>query len=60
MRMKLMSKMITGGMLGATAGMYFYSKMSPRQRRKLLRRGNKMVKNTSCMLDMMSKVNFLR
>lgn len=45
MNTKFMSGVITGSIVGATAGMYATSKMSPRQRRKVMKRSKKILMN---------------
>ncbi|QZY57011.1 hypothetical protein [Crassaminicella profunda] len=60
MRNKFVSGMLTGGIIGATTGMYAYKRMSPRQRRMVMRRGRKMVKGAVNMVDMIQSINLLR
>lgn len=60
MRDKFLTGVIAGGMLGATAGFYALERMSPRQRRKMMRRGSKIVKNASNVIDMIQSANFIR
>lgn len=43
MRGKFMSGIVAGSIIGATAGMYAVSKMSPRQRRKAMKVSKKML-----------------
>ncbi|MBB6214801.1 gas vesicle protein [Anaerosolibacter carboniphilus] len=57
MRDKFMTGIIAGGIIGATAGLYAFNKMSPRQRRKLMKRGSRVIKNASNMIGMTSPMN---
>jgi gas vesicle protein len=59
MRNKFVSGMITGGIIGATTGMYAYKRMSPRQRRMIMKRGKKMVKGAATMVDMIQSMRLL-
>lgn len=52
-----MTGIIAGGIIGATAGLYAFNKMSPRQRRKLMKRGSRVIKNASNMIGMTSPMN---
>ncbi|QXM05973.1 YtxH domain-containing protein [Crassaminicella indica] len=60
MRNRFVSGMIAGGIIGATTGMYAYKRMSPRQRRMVMRRGRKMLKGAANMVDVIQSINFLR
>lgn len=60
MRNKFISGMITGGVIGATTGMYAYKRMSPRQRKTMMRRGKKIIKSAANMIDMVQSVNVFR
>lgn len=60
MRDRFMSGMLTGGIIGATAGLYAYSRMSPRQRKRMMKRGNKMLKNAVNMIGMTHSMNMFR
>ncbi|MFT9496071.1 YtxH domain-containing protein [Anaerosolibacter sp.] len=57
MRDNFMTGVIAGGIIGATAGLYAFSKMSPRQRKKLMKRGNNVIKNASNMMNMTNAMN---
>ncbi len=52
MRNNFVTGIITGGIMGLTAGMYATTKMSPRQRRRLVRKGRNVV------MDMMDNSRF--
>jgi gas vesicle protein len=56
MRDKLMTGIIAGGIIGA-AGLYAFNKMSPRQRKKLMRRGSKVIENASNVMSMRNAMN---
>lgn len=43
MRRKFISGIVAGSVIGATAGMYATSKMSPRQRRKMMKTSKRML-----------------
>lgn len=45
MKNKFMSGIVTGSILGATVGMVAVNKMSPRQRRKAMKVGKKLMSN---------------
>ncbi|MTI48975.1 YtxH domain-containing protein [Sporosalibacterium faouarense] len=45
MKGKFMSGMMAGSIIGATAGMYAFNKMSPRQRKKAMKTSKKMLSN---------------
>ncbi|MBM7613941.1 hypothetical protein [Alkaliphilus hydrothermalis] len=49
---KTMMGLITGSLLGATVGIYAVSNMSPRERKKTLRRTKKMLKASIQMMGM--------
>ncbi|WP_120166696.1 YtxH domain-containing protein [Thermohalobacter berrensis] len=42
---KFVQGIVTGSLIGATASMYAMSKMSPRQRRKMMKKGRKLLIN---------------
>ena len=52
MRRRFMSGVIAGSILGATAGMYATSKMSPRQRKKMMKRSKKILMNMMDNVDL--------
>ncbi|TCO79070.1 YtxH domain-containing protein [Marinisporobacter balticus] len=60
MQNRFMSGMIAGGIIGATTGMYAYKRMSPRQRKMMMKRGRKMIKGAVNMIDMVQSMNMLR
>jgi len=43
MKGKFISGIVAGSLVGATAGMYAMNKMSPRQRRKMMKMGKKVI-----------------
>lgn len=45
MRSRFISGVVTGSIIGATASMYAFSRMNPRQRKRLMRQGKKMLFN---------------
>ena len=45
MKSNFMSGMVTGSIIGMTAGMYAINKMSPRQRKKMMKFSKKMLYN---------------
>lgn len=47
-----MSGVVTGTLLGVSAGMYASTKMSPRQRRKLMKKSRKMFLNMVDNMDL--------
>ena len=60
MRDRFMSGMLTGGILGATAGLYAYSRMDHRQRKRMMKRGNKMLKNAVNMMGMAQSMDMFK
>ncbi|MDK2918536.1 MAG: hypothetical protein PWQ37_1269 [Candidatus Petromonas sp.] len=60
MRDKFVRGMIAGTVLGATAGAYALYKSSPRQRRRIMRRGSRMLRNASRLAGAVSSMNILR
>lgn len=52
MRDRYFSGLLTGGIIGATAGLYAYSRMSPRQRKRMMKQSNKLVRNAVGMIGM--------
>ncbi|MFZ5965996.1 MAG: YtxH domain-containing protein [Bacillota bacterium] len=60
MRNRFLTGVVAGGLLGASAGMYAYSRMSPRQRRKMMRRGSKLVRNAVNMMDIMQDMDIMK
>lgn len=60
MRDRFMSGMLTGGLIGATAGLFAYSRMSPRQRKKMMKRGNKMLKSAVSMMGMAQSMDMFK
>lgn len=45
MRNRFVKGVIAGSIIGATAGMYAASRMTPRQRKKLMKTGKKIIFN---------------
>lgn len=60
MRNRFISGLIAGGVLGATTGMYAYKRMSPRERRRMMKRGKKMMEGAAGFVDMVQSINMLR
>ncbi|WP_432665307.1 YtxH domain-containing protein [Wukongibacter baidiensis] len=50
---RFMTGVITGSVLGITAGMYALNRSTPRQRRRMMRRGAKMARNATRVIDAM-------
>lgn len=46
MRSRFTSGIVAGSILGATVGMYAATKMSPRQRRRMMKAGKKIILGT--------------
>lgn len=53
MNNRFMTGMIAGSVLGITAGIYALNRSTPRQRRKMMRKGAKMAKNATRVMDAM-------
>ena len=51
MRSKFTSGMITGSIIGAAMGMVAYGRMTPRQKKSLMKNSSKMVKNATELMD---------
>lgn len=45
MKGRFTSGILAGSLIGATAGMYAITRMSPRQRRRMMRTGKKVLSN---------------
>lgn len=45
MKGRFVSGIVTGSLLGATAGMYAITRMSPRQRRRMMKVSKRLVSN---------------
>ncbi|WP_129597675.1 hypothetical protein [Anaerophilus nitritogenes] len=60
MKNRFFSGMIAGSMLGMTTGVYAYKKMSPRQRRMVMKRGKRFIKNATDVIDMVQSMSILR
>ena len=60
MRSRFMSGVIAGGLLGATMGMYALNKTSPRQRKKMMKRGVKAFRNASKIADAVSAIDMFK
>ncbi len=45
MKGRFISGIVTGSLIGATAGMYAITRMSPRQRRRVMKVGRRIVSN---------------
>ncbi len=60
MKDKFVSGIIAGSLIGATAGIYALYKSSPRQRRRLMKKGSKMVKNASKLMGTVASLDMLR
>ena len=41
------SRVLTGGLIGAALGMYAMSQMSPKDRRKMMKKGRKMLSSAT-------------
>lgn len=50
---RFMSGMIAGGLLGITAGMYALNRSTPRQRKRMMRRGARMARNATRVMGAM-------
>lgn len=53
MNHKFLTGMVAGGVLGISAGMYAFNKATPRQRRRMMRKGVRMAKHASKMAGSM-------
>jgi len=60
MRGRLMTGIVAGSLLGATAGIYVLNKTTPRQRRRMMRQGAKAIKNVTKVMDGVSSANIFR
>ncbi|WP_068557699.1 hypothetical protein [Thermotalea metallivorans] len=57
MRDRFLTGMLTGGIIGASAGLYAMSRMSSRQRKRFMRRGGKMLKSATRVIGMTRGMN---
>lgn len=53
MNNRFMTGVIAGGLLGATAGMYALNRTTPKQRRKMMRKGARIARNATRVMDAM-------
>lgn len=60
MRTRFMSGIVAGSLLGATAGVYALYKTSPRQRRKIMKRGARVIRDATKIVDTVSSLNLFR
>jgi len=51
MNNRFMTGIIAGSLLGVTAGMYALNRTTPRQRRRMMRRGARMARNATRVMD---------
>ncbi|MCC5911494.1 MAG: YtxH domain-containing protein [Clostridiaceae bacterium] len=54
MRRDMMMGLITGSLIGATVGMYAVSNMSPREQKRMMKRGKKAVSTAAHMMNNMN------
>ncbi|SES72154.1 hypothetical protein SAMN05660297_00387 [Natronincola peptidivorans] len=54
MKKETMVGLITGSLLGATVGMYAVSNMSPKEQKKMMKRGRKMITTAAHMMSGMN------
>ncbi len=52
MQRRFMSGMIAGSIIGATAGMYAFSRMSPKQRRRMMKASKGMLNGVMSNMNM--------
>ncbi|MCT4565384.1 MAG: YtxH domain-containing protein [Maledivibacter sp.] len=57
---RFMTGVIAGSVLGVTAGMYALNRSTPRQRRKMMRKGMKMARNASRAMEAVTNMNMFR
>lgn len=57
---RFMSGVIAGSVLGVTAGMYALNRSTPRQRRRMMRRGMKMARNASKFMGAVTNMDMFR
>lgn len=60
MRSRFISGMVAGTLLGATVGIYTRDRMSSRQKRIIMKNGNKLLKNASNLVDDLSLFKVLQ
>lgn len=60
MRSRFISGMVAGTLLGATMGLYAQGRMTSRQKRIIMKNGNKLLKNASNLVDDLSLVKVLQ
>ncbi|ARE87486.1 hypothetical protein [Clostridium formicaceticum] len=54
MRRDTMISLVTGGIIGATVGMYAISHMSPREQKRMMKRSKKMISTAAHMMSAMN------
>ncbi len=60
MRGRFSAGIVAGSIIGATAGMYALHRTNPRQRRRLMRRGGRAIRNASKAMDVVSSINMFK
>ena len=60
MRSRLFPSLLTGGIIGATAGIYAVLKTSPRQRRRYMKQGTRFLRNVSRSINLGMLANMFR
>ncbi|SHJ49904.1 hypothetical protein [Paramaledivibacter caminithermalis] len=60
MNNRFMTGVIAGSVLGVTAGIYALNKSTPRQRRRIMRRGMKMARNASRVVGAVTNMDMFR
>lgn len=60
MNNRFVTGIVAGSVLGVTAGMYALNKSTPRQRRKMMRRGAKMARNASKLMGVVTSMDMFR
>ncbi|RKD27920.1 hypothetical protein SAMN02745883_00312 [Caminicella sporogenes DSM 14501] len=60
MRSRFMSGIIAGSLFGVTASMYALYKTSPRQRRRIMKKGTRAIRDASKFMGAVSSLNLFR
>ncbi|SKC69772.1 hypothetical protein [Maledivibacter halophilus] len=57
---RFVTGVIAGSLLGVTAGMYALNKSTPRQRRRIMRKGSRMARNASKIMGTVASMDMFR
>lgn len=57
---RFLTGIIAGSVLGVTAGMYALNKSTPRQRRRMMRKGARMARNATRLMGTVTSMDMFR